>query len=326
MATAAPNNILRLAAAQSKVFFRPDPLFLLMATAKQLGNWARMSVANEQEFASKCKGGNDGLFELALEHCGLTLESIRELHLSRFSIINPVVDIIDKCVGTQWYATENFWNGGVSDAYTIHADPNDTLFHLSIYGELFAPDTEAILNQDAEARKLSVATRLEFVKYCLPDCYCEDGSGPSDGDPRRIVEEVGPYRKVNNRWIEFPNNNNLALEWTIQSSRWRPYWKEMRSLAATDFEETFDDERGSLLKEEGPNDWRQRLWENVMLCQGLTGLGMMRPQLRNLWVDKVRLWKDQISKLPKKSALVMVEERATLEYPYILGDLRLLSS
>jgi hypothetical protein len=100
----------------------------------------------------------------------------------------------------------------------------------------------------------------------------------------------------------------------------------MRSLAATDFEETFDDERGSLLKEEGPNDWRQRLWENVMLCKGLTGLGMMRPQLRNLWVDKVRLWKDQISKLPKKSALVMVEERATLEYPYILGDLRLLSS
>jgi hypothetical protein len=173
MATTTPNNILKLAAAQSGIFFRPSPLFLLMATAKELGNWARISDANEHEFASKCKGGSQALLELALENCELTLERIRELHLLRYSIINPVVDIIDKCVGAQWQATENFWEGGVSDAYTISADPADTLFHLSIYGELFSPDMEVILDQDVQARRLKVDTRLEFMKYCLPDFQCE---------------------------------------------------------------------------------------------------------------------------------------------------------
>jgi hypothetical protein len=82
MTTTMPDNILRLAVAQSKIFFRPSPLFLLIARAKELGNWARASDANEHEFASKCKRGSEGLLELASKHCGLTLERIRELHLS----------------------------------------------------------------------------------------------------------------------------------------------------------------------------------------------------------------------------------------------------
>lgn len=47
MATALPRHILRLAAAQSKIFFRANPLFLIAATAKELGDWARRSEANE---------------------------------------------------------------------------------------------------------------------------------------------------------------------------------------------------------------------------------------------------------------------------------------
>jgi hypothetical protein len=52
---------------------------------------------------------------------------------------------------------------------------------------------------------------------------------------------------------------------------------------------------------------------------------MMRPELRHLWVDKVRKWKDQISKLEREPALDRVGAQATSEYPYILGDLRVLS-
>jgi hypothetical protein len=63
----------------------------------------------------------------------------------------------------------------------------------------------------------------------------------------------------------------------------------------------------------------------VMMCQGIEGLGMMRPELRHLWVDKVRKWKDQISKLEREPALDRVGAQATSEYPYILGDLRVLS-
>lgn len=305
MATATPNTILRLAAAQSKIFFRPDPLFLLVATARELGIWARKSDANEQAFASKCKGSNEGLLELALEHCGLTPQRIRELHLARFTIINPVVDIIDKCVGNQWYAIEDFWSGGVSDACTIPAEPAETFFHLAIYGELFASELEALLmNQDAQAsatRMLKVSTRLAFVKHCIPN-LAFTGIGNS-------------------------NANGFALQHTVRSSRWRPYWKEMRALAGVaDFQEGFEYGKFSLLEEreeeKGPNEWRQDLWESVMLCQGLEGLGMMLPRSRDAWVDKVRMWREQVSRLPDEPpALVMDESRVTLRYPYIVGDL-----
>ena len=90
MGTASPNTILRLAAAQSSTFFRPSPHFLVTATAKQLGNWARQSPANETELANRLEDGIDGLLDLVLQHCGLTMERIRQLHLQRFSIINPV--------------------------------------------------------------------------------------------------------------------------------------------------------------------------------------------------------------------------------------------
>lgn len=325
MSAATPNTTLRLAAAQRRIFFRPDPLFLLMATAKELGNWARISDSNEQEFAIACQGSNEGLLQLAMQHSGLTMERIRELYLARFAIINPVTDIIDKCVGKQWLSTVNFWDGGVSDAYTIHADASDTFFHLAIYGELFSPDLEAILKQDRESRRLRVDTRLEFIKYCVPDSGCEEESE----DPRRNVKAVGPYASENGRYVKWPNNNNIALTWTLRSSRWKPHWREIRSQAAPDFQGNFDDgwwyvPDEAWEEEEGTaRDWRQAMWENVMICQGLEGMGMMRPTLRHLWVDKARTWKEQISKLEKEPELTKVGRQATLESPYLLGDLRI---
>lgn len=329
MATASPKTILRLAAAQRNVFFRPNPLFLLMATARELGNWAGECDANEQKFAESCQGGNEGLLELALQHCGLRMERIRELHQARFSIINPVIDIIDKCVGSQWYSTDRFWDGGVSDACTIDSEPTNTFFHLAIYGELFSPDLATILENDNQSRRLKVDTRLEFVKYCLPDFATDKQTE----DPRRSVKQVGPYARKDGEYVDDPNNDNLALTWTIRSSRWKPHWKAMRALVAPDFQENFDDgweyvPEGNVWEdeEEGPPDWRQRLWENVMMCQGLEGLGMMRPDLRHLWVEKVKMWRDQISELEQEPGLIKVGRQATLEYPYLLGDLRICSS
>jgi hypothetical protein len=246
MATATPRQILRLAAAQSKVFFRPDPLFLVAATARELGNWARLDWDNELELILSCERSDESceeLLDLAVEHCGLTLERIRELHLLRFSLINPVLDIIDKCVGAQWQATENFWNGGASDASEIDAKPLETLFHLVIYGELFAPDMEAFLNPDSKAPMLLADTRVDFVDWCM-----------SHQDTR-------------------------ALAYTIQSNKWKPHWKEMRALAGPDFKENFTDAWS--WSDDGPGDWRQRLWENAMLCQGLEGLQMLLPHLRS---------------------------------------------
>ncbi|KAI0726218.1 hypothetical protein C8Q72DRAFT_741996, partial [Fomitopsis betulina] len=167
-AEASPNTILRLAAAASRIFLRPDPHFLVAATARQLSDWASLSSANTAELRTAFRSGVEGLLDLALEHAGLTMERIRELYEMRFTTINPVVDLIDKCVGEQWYATPNFWDGGVDDAYTIDVDPPETFFHLVIYGELFGPAFDVFLETGVVPEVASVETRLEFVKYCIP--------------------------------------------------------------------------------------------------------------------------------------------------------------
>lgn len=332
MGTASPNTILRLAAAQSSTFFRPSPHFLATATARELGNWARACQTNEGELQLRLEEGVEGLLSLALKHCGLTMERIRELHLMRLSIINPVTDVIDKCVGKQWYAQPDFWDGGVDDAYTIDADPPTTIFHLALYGELFGPDFEAYLNPiTRDQRRLSVETRLEFVKYCIPDVACQDCADDAaeihlpDGtiDPRRAVKKTGPY--ADDAIKSWSLNGNIGLVWVLMSTRWRPHWKGMRAMAAasdfkTDFEESWwydPDEEQS---------WRQRMLESIMVSQGLEGLGMMRPALQEHWIEKVRDWKDKIANLDKPPEAVKVGRQATYDFPFLLGDLRICGS
>jgi hypothetical protein len=331
MDTASPNTILRLAVAQSSTFFRPSPHFLVTATARQLGHWARESQANEDELATRLEEGIDGLLDLVLKHCGLTMERIRQMHLQRFSIINPVTDVIDKCVGAQWYALPNFWNGGADDAYTISADPPTTLFHLALYGELFGPDFEALLNPaNHTSRKLSVETRLEFIKYCVPDYACHDCQEmahdvhQSDGsiDPRRAVKDTGPYSKDVKPCYE---QNNIALVWVLQSSRWRPHWRDTRARAGvTDFQSDFEDDWWYNPDDE--QDWRQRMLEAVMVCQGLEGLGMIRSGLQDEWTEKIRMWREKIASLEKEPEWTKVGMQATLEYPFLLGDLRVVGT
>lgn len=327
MNTASPGTILRLAAAKSTTFFRPSPHFLVTATARELGNWGRESAINEAELAARLEDGIDGLLDLSLKHCGLTMERIRQLHLQRFSIINPVTDLIDKCVGSQWYSTPDFWEGGADDAYTIYADPPATLFHLALYGELFGPDFEAFLDPAGQsARRLSVETRLEFIKYCVPDdasYICQKSAWDvrmPDGqiDPRRAVKQTGPYAEGAEPCRD---QNNIALVWVIQSSRWKPHWRAMRAKAGiADFQLDFAD--GWWYDPDDEQNWRQRMLEAVMICQGLDGLGMIRPGLQDAWAEKIKGWREKIASLEKEPAWTKVGRQATLEYPFLLGDLR----
>ena len=75
--SAPPHLILRLAAASSRVFFRPDPYFLVAATAKQIGRWALLSEENTYELRKALRGGIEGLFDLCVENAGLSMEDIR---------------------------------------------------------------------------------------------------------------------------------------------------------------------------------------------------------------------------------------------------------
>ncbi|KAI0142990.1 hypothetical protein GGR57DRAFT_484617 [Xylariaceae sp. FL1272] len=322
MAAASPHDILQLAAAQSTVFFRPSPHFLATAVARELGTWARKTASNEDILAQHLQMGVEGVLELALgtARCGLTMERIRELYEMRFSIINPVTDILDKCVGRQWYAIPGFWNT-VDDAYTINSEPSETLFHLAMYGELFAPDFEPFLSGDkSELPRLTVDTRLEFIKYCVPDFKCSF-SGFGHPDPRRAVKETGPYAKgPDGTRPADTHDHNTALTWVIRSSRFRPLYRKVRTDAGVEeFQEKSQDEWRYM--EDSEHDWRQRLLEHVMVCQGLQGLGMLRPDMQHQWDGKIRAWKQQIARIDREPRRIMVGRQATLEYPYLLGDL-----
>lgn len=297
-----PTTIFGLAATSSRVFFRPSPHFLVAAVARQIGDWARSSTKNADCLKSTLAGGIDALLDLCLEPltgCGLTMQRIRELHALRYSTINPVTDLIDKCIGEQWYATPGFWTGGADDAYTIDGDPDVAIFHLAIYGGLFSGDFDILLsNQHVQAnadgrdreRMLGLDVRLEYIKYCIPDetCYVFSSRLARESeqiDSRRAVQaEIGPYvilKEDNGQHLD-EHGHQLALLWLLRSRRFNRYWNAVVETAGL---QSFDKEGWSFLREdeaarhhgigEPKGGWKQNLWEAAVLSQGLEGLEML---------------------------------------------------
>jgi hypothetical protein len=244
LASTGPRTIFRLAASASQIFFRPSPHFLVAAVARQVGAWASRSDENALALREACRDEMPGLMNLCLAHAeGVTMQRIRELHALRFSTINPIVNLIDQCVEQQWYATPNFWDDGVDDAYTVDADPPENFFHLAIYGGLFGHAFDALLDPSSPSATgpttrltADVDTRLEFIKYCIPDpvCYiCQFGPTEElrhvtnpDGtiDPRRVCHAVGPYRSLDQfapreAYQQIEHENQLAILHLLQSSR-----------------------------------------------------------------------------------------------------------
>ncbi len=99
----------------------------------------------------------------------------------------------------------------------------------------------------------------------------------------------------------------------------------MRAKAGAEFEEEFQDDWWFVEDEHRGRSWRQRVWNAVMLCQGLEGLGMIRPELQDRWVERAREWRGKIAALEREPGVVGVGRQATLEYPFLLGDLRVLA-
>ena len=324
----APRIIFRLADSASRIFFRPSPHFLVAAVARQMGAWASRSDENALALRDACRGGMPSLMDLCLAHAeGLTMQRLRELHELRFSTINPVVDLIDRCVGQQWYNTPDFWYGGVDDAYTVDSDPPANFFHLAIYGGLFGHAFDALLldpsspSAMASATRLAadVDTRLEFIKYCIPDpaCYATQSGVPDvtlpDGtiDPRRACQAIGPYRSLDPLapaqayHLTDEHGNQLAVLHLLQSSRWAPSWTAVRAAVGGDFDV----------------EWKQRLWEMVLWCQGLEGMDMIRPRGVEKWAERLCAWRKGIERMEREPGMVRVGREETYEYPWLLGDL-----
>ncbi|OAG04655.1 uncharacterized protein CC84DRAFT_1055564, partial [Paraphaeosphaeria sporulosa] len=173
-----PKTILRLASGSAPTFFSPHPYFLVLAVARQIATWA---VANDSERQTRVerlmeafRGGMKGLLSLALrddvEDVGLTMDDVRRMYEARFSILNPLNATMDAMIGDEWYKQPDFWYGGAEDAFTLYTDVSSATYQLLTYGELFGSSMASYL-EPADRRKpgLGIETRIEFIKYCIPD-------------------------------------------------------------------------------------------------------------------------------------------------------------
>ncbi|KAB8070029.1 hypothetical protein BDV29DRAFT_181711 [Aspergillus leporis] len=277
-----PNTILCLAAASAPTFFSPHPHFLITATVRQASNWALGNRSRTAELRKALHGGIDSLYEFCLQHSGLTLDDIRRTHLARFSTINPLSDKIDKMAGRQWYLTPNFWDGGVSEAYTLDTVADRAAFQILIYGELFGRSVDAFLQPEKNLPFFDVRTRIEYFTYCLPDWVCRTYPGFE-------VLPTGPYAPH----LERPREGDqVAMDHILHCGRWRRMWgAAIRSVLGGGFE--FTDEA------EGEH-WREKLLRDALQSQGLEGMQLVTIPVEKLGkecVERVRRVKEQIDKL-----------------------------
>ncbi|KAF5860053.1 hypothetical protein ETB97_002079 [Aspergillus alliaceus] len=281
--TAHPNTILRLAAASAPTFFSPHPHFLIALTARQASDWALGNETRTHELGRALQGGIDTLYTFCLNHAGLTLSTIRTTHLSRFTTINPLSDKIDKMAGKQWYATPDFWDGGVSEPYTIDTEADRAAFQIMIYGELFGRSMDAFLEPEKDLPFFDVATRIDYFTYCLPDWVCKSYPGFERLD-------TGPYAAG----LERPEEGDqIAMHHILRSGRWRRMWAAGIRVALAEGS-VFSDEE---VEEEG---WRKKLLRDAVQSQGLEGMQLVTVPLEKMdiaYVQRVRWMKEQIDKL-----------------------------
>lgn len=251
----------------------------------------------------------DSLLELCISKASLTIEDIRRLHSCRFSIINPISDMIDRCAGKQWYDVPDFWNGGRSDAFTINVEPQRSLFQIIICGELFSSTMDAIVTPGAPPSRFDLDMRLDFIKYCIPDYICWRGydGGPENNRALEVLP-VGPYtpckridamtparidalsepqRSDYATWHHAKNltDDQVGLNHILKCRTWREAWEDVRLRIGPDFDE----------------EWRQKLWHAAVQKQGLDRLEMLRPGGVEKWRERLQGIRDSIQAMPATS-------------------------
>ncbi|RAK81466.1 uncharacterized protein BO72DRAFT_339275, partial [Aspergillus fijiensis CBS 313.89] len=279
------------AAASAPTFFSPHPYFLVAATARQASEWAVGNATRTALLHEALQGGIDGLYEFCLAHAGLTLADIRRLHQARFDIVNPLSDRIDKLAGQQWLrSTENFWDGGVSEPNTLYTDADRATFQIIIYGELFGRDMEAFLAAGGARPSPftpvhSIATRLEYIKYCVPDFVCYGGH-PGFEPPSRAR---GPYAPpIDPR--DLPMDQHV-LHHIFVCRRWRRMWAGAMKMVSG------DEADGEIEHHAYEANWRPRLWREALMTQGLWGMQLVilpSEKVDKAWLDKARWMREQI--------------------------------
>lgn len=341
MSDADPKLVLRLANA-SRHLFQPWPFVLLATTARQLGDWARQDPANEAELVAAMEQDTlsedvcEDLLSLAVDKLGLTIARIRQFHELRKNVLSPLTSVMCDCTDLEWAPRENerrSWidhgrhSAEIPPAMVI-AEPDVVLLQLSIYAELFGPDLASLLEQEdstQKKRKLSVDTRLTYMKYCIPGWSlrrCIDYSNRSNNS-RTTIREIGPYRRLRHQkqpHKEVGNANEL-LRYTLRHPTWRKHWREF--CQAADCEDAVLDTPRKFVD----LSWREQLFLNIIMIQGgAEGFEMISPIIPmeervEKWGPKIRTWSKLISWLGTQPRRTDVGRLTIPEIPCVIDEL-----
>lgn len=144
------------------------------------------------------------LLALCIEKAQLTIDDVRRLHASRFSLINLVSDMIDRCAGAgpTWNHIPEFWHGNESIPTTVYIEPTRSLFQFVIYGELFTSSMRTFIEPNSKLPWFDQDFRMDYIIYCILDALCHN-----DGlhGFQKTMMPIGPY-------ADQPEGNGLMPE------------------------------------------------------------------------------------------------------------------
>ena len=296
----------RLCAGQSRIFFGPDPHFLILACSRELSAWALSHERSKFELRNAFRGGIGSLFDLCLQKCGLWMQDVRRMHDCRLSVINPLREVIDSMTGANWTSEDELWDGGIVHPATWETVPYRAAMQILIYVELFGCDMHAILHPEQQRPIFGYELRLEFIKYCIPDRSCKGGY------PELEVLDVGPYSDENRSTEEDLPEDQMALTRLFRSRRWIEHWQAvvrelgplfsgqgLKELEENEFEDVFEFANATELS--GPQ-WRLRLWISVLIMQGIEGIEVMLNVSEHKPIDAVGdgKWRERLKALQSR--------------------------
>lgn len=180
--------------------------YRLSLIASGFAPWLSLSSTHRRLFKRACPTLPLGLLNLAerypaiINGSRLSLETMRKT-IKRKEIVNGFSDLVDRCIGEQWYSTAGFWYV-VEDAVTLEAEASLVVWQMVVYGEMFgrgvggwldtllaeqttADEKQPAVDLKAHTREASnevvdtqlhttyvdMALRCEVVKYAMADWH-----------------------------------------------------------------------------------------------------------------------------------------------------------
>ena len=184
-----------------QLLFQPHPHLLLTVVASQIGDWAVSSPSNRYELHQSLLNGHYGLLSLAERVSFVSLSDLRDLHATKYSVLNPLIRLVDFEAGPAMVRHQDI----DPDDYglTICQHPDLAVMNYLIYCGLFHHYIDEILaisegtdskeggdEKDRDGtitsamdeltlpestslrsppRSLEAGIRHRFIAYCLPD-------------------------------------------------------------------------------------------------------------------------------------------------------------